>query len=275
MRKIFFILSLPLALLSFRCASSTDGGAVGANRRQLFVISEDQVTGMAAKSYEEEKTKARQKNALDQNPDQVMRLQEISKRLIPQTVVFRRDAKNWAWEVHSITSPELNAYCMPGGKIIFYTGIIEKLKLTDAEIAAIVGHEIAHALRQHGRERMSEQMAQQIPLQVAIMSGQMDPKYAQAAQLLLLGALTLPHSRRDETEADEIGVELMARAGYDPREAVNLWNKMAAQGGSKPPAFLSTHPADDQRIENIQSLLPKVLPLYQSAASANSFKSSH
>lgn len=255
-----------MSLLLLHCASSTEEGAVGVRRRQLLMVSEDQVNSLAAKSYEDEKNKARQKNALDQNLDSLRRLQDVSKKLIPPTAVFRKDARSWAWEVHSITSPELNAYCMPGGKIIFYTGIIEKLKLTDGEIAAIMGHEIAHALREHGREQMSEQMAQQIPLQLMIISGKLDPNYAQVAQVALMTAITLPHSRRDETEADEIGVELMARAGYDPREAVNLWKKMAQQGGAKPPPFLSTHPADEQRIENIQSLMSKVLPLYEKTA---------
>ena len=263
MRLKYFIALGFLSLI--HCASSTEEGAVGIHRRQFLAFPEDQVNSMAAQSYDDEKLKARQKNALDQNPRQLTRLKDVSKRLIPQTAVFRKDARDWSWEVHSITSPELNAYCMPGGKIIFYSGIIDQLKLTDGEIAAIMGHEIAHALREHGRERMTEQMAQQGLLQIAVISGKLDPKYAQLAGLAFLGAMTLPHSRRDETEADEIGLELMARAGYDPREAVNLWNKMKAQSGAKPPAILSTHPADDQRIVDIESLMPKVMPLYQKA----------
>ncbi len=245
------------------CASSTEEGVVGVNRRQFLAFPEQQVNNMAAQSYDAEKNKAKQKNTLDQNQEHLKRLQNISKKLIPQTKGFRKDATGWDWEVHSITSPELNAYCMPGGKIIFYTGIIEKLKLTDGEIAAIMGHEIAHALRQHGRERMSEELAKQGVLQLAVISGKLDPKYAQVVGLAFLAGMTLPHSRRGETEADEIGLELMARAGYDPTEAVSLWKKMKSQGGPKRPAILSTHPADDQRIASIENLLPKVLPLYQ------------
>ena len=258
-RKIFIALSF---LFLVHCASSTEEGVSGIRRRQFLAFPEAQVNSMAVQSYEDEKHKAQQKNALDQNLQQLQRLESISRKLISQTTVFRKDAKDWNWEVHSITSPELNAYCMPGGKIIFYSGIIEKLKLTDGEIAAVMGHEISHALREHGRERMSEQLAQQGLLQIAVISGKLDPKYAQLVGIAFLTAMTLPHSRRDETEADEIGVELMARAGYDPKEAINLWNKMKVQGGAKPPAFLSTHPADDQRISDIENLLPKVLPLY-------------
>ncbi len=255
---------IALSFLSLvHCASSTEEGAVGIRRRQLLAFPEDQVNRLAVQNYEEEKGKAKQKNALDQNPQQLKKLQEISKKLILQTTVFRKDAKAWAWEVHTISSPELNAYCMPGGKIIFYSGIIDKLKLSDGEIAAIMGHEIAHALREHGRERMTEQFAQQGLLQIAVISGKLDPKYAQLAGVAFLAAMTLPNSRRDESEADEIGLELMARAGYDPKEAVNLWNKMQSQGGAKPPTFLSTHPASDQRIANIEILMPKVMPLYQ------------
>lgn len=267
MRKRHLILILFAGLMG--CASSTNEGVVGVRRRQFLVFPEQQMNFMAAEAYDGEKVKAKKKNALDQNPAQLARVQEVAKRLIPHTAVFRKDAKGWAWEVHIISSPELNAYCMPGGKIIFYTGIIEKLKLTDGEMATIMGHEIAHALREHGRERMSEELAKQGLLEVAVMTGKLDPKHSQLVGLAFLTAMTLPHSRRDETEADEIGLEVMARAGYDPREAVSLWKKMREQGGPKPPALLSTHPADDQRIATIENLLPKVLPLYQQSLPKN------
>ena len=253
-------------LLLGACATTTDSGEIGVKRSQLLLVSSDQVNDMASKSYEELKADSRKKGSLDKNPQMLARVTEISRRIIPQTGVFRRDAPSWSWEVHVITSNELNAFCMPGGKIMFYSSLIEKLQLTDAEIAAVMGHEIAHALREHGRERVSEEMAKQGLLQVLVLTGTLGDQSAEIANQGSTLLLSLPNSRRQESEADDIGLELMARAGYNPDEAINLWRKMSSVGSSHPPAFLSTHPADSSRIERIQSLLPKVRPLYQRAS---------
>ena len=271
MKKIF--LSFVLILAS--CASTTEEGAVGINRKQFLVgVSAEQVNQASMQAYADVKKDATAKKTLDAQPDQVRRVQAIANKLIPHTAVFRKDAPSWAWETHVITSPEVNAYCMPGGKIVFYTGIIEKLKMTDGEIAAVMGHEIAHALREHGRERMAEAQAQQLLTVAGVTavaaSGKVSEQniqlLAQGATVAATVAFILPHSRGHESEADDVGTELMARAGYDPQEAVNLWTKMAAQsGGSKPFALLSTHPADSKRIADIQALLPKVNPLYLQA----------
>lgn len=261
MKKIIISLFVLLA----GCASTTEDGETGVGgRKQFMMMSSQELDAMAAQSYMQVKQDASRKGALDKNPALVSRVVNISKRLIPHTAIFRKDALSWAWEVHVTTSPELNAYCMPGGKIMFYSGIIEKLNLSDGEIAAIMGHEISHALREHSRERMSQQKATGLGLGVVFALTGINPNYAGLANTASNLVVGLPHGRKQETEADEIGLELMARAGYDPREAVNLWKKMSqASGGSKPPEILSTHPADTTRIASIEGLLPKVMPIYQ------------
>lgn len=259
------ILSLFAFAFLMACASSTEEGTVGVGRKQLLLVPSEQIIQMSYQGYDETKKTAASKGQLDQSPEHVRRVNAVMNRLTPLTSIFRKDAPAWEWEVHVLSSNDINAYCMPGGKIMFYTGILEKLQMTDGEIAAVMGHEIAHALREHGRERMSEQLISQVGLQVLAASGKVSPTNAQLIGAGLTYAVMLPHGRGQETEADEMGVELMARAGYDPREALSLWKKMAANGGAKPPEILSSHPADDKRLARIESLLPKVMPLYERA----------
>lgn len=254
-------LVLPMA----GCSSTTGAGAVGANRKQLLLVSSDEVMNLASKSYQQTLSQARQKGVLDVNASQLARLKRIANHLIPQTSVYRTDATKWQWKVHIIQAETMNAYVMPGGKIVFYSGIIDNLKLTDAEIAAIMGHEMAHALREHSREKLSRSMATGGVISIASAAFGLSAGQAQVAQLAGDVGLSLPHSRTQESEADKIGLELMARAGYNPNAAVSLWQKMQAKSGSSGPQFLSTHPSSSNRIKQIQDLLPAVMPLYNAS----------
>ena len=245
---------------------TTHGGTVGVDRQQQMLVSSGQINASAEKAYAETMAEAKAKGALNRNPAQVARVQAIARRLIPQTATFRPDAPGWKWETNVISSGDVNAWAMPGGKMAVYTGLIEKLNATDDELAAVMGHEIAHALREHGRERASRAMAQGVGLSVigavaGVSGGALD-----LSKLVLDLTLNLPNSRTHETEADRIGVELAARAGYDPRAAIALWEKMQKQaGGGQPPQFLSTHPSHDTRISDLRDYAARVMPLYQSA----------
>jgi predicted Zn-dependent protease len=247
------------------CGRTTQAGAVGVERQQLLVVSSKEVDQAAAQQYAKMIGDAQKKGLLDRDPAQVARVQTISKRLIAQVGVFRQDALNWKWESHVITSKELNAWCMPGGKMAVYTGIIEQLKLTDDELAAIMGHEIAHALREHGRERVSQQLATATAVGVAGALLGLGSGGTDLAGMVAQVTFALPNSREHEQEADRIGVELAARAGYDPRAAVGVWKKMAQAGGGGPPEILSTHPSPASRIKDLEVYAERVMPLYQSA----------
>jgi predicted Zn-dependent protease len=250
------------------CASvqTTQAGAVGVDRSQTMFVSSAEVNKAAAQQYAQTVAAAQQKGLLDRDPATVQRVRTIANRLIVQTGALRKDAPGWKWEVHVITSDQLNAWCMPGGKMAVYSALIEKLKLTDDELAAIMGHEIAHALREHGRERVSQQMATGIAVGVASAALGLGQGGAQLGNMVAQVTFTLPNSRLHEQEADRIGVELAARAGYDPRAAVSVWQKMAQAGGGSPPQFLSTHPSPENRIKDLEIYAEKVMPLYQAAS---------
>jgi predicted Zn-dependent protease len=244
---------------------TTAPGVVGVEREQKMLVSTEQVDEGAAKAYAQELAKARKQGVLNENPKQVARVREIANRLIPQVRVFREDATNWDWQINVQTSKDLNAYCMPGGKIMVYTGLIEKLELTDAELAAVIGHEIAHALREHSRERISRAYAQQLVLAGAAVAAGVGGRTLDLANQVATVTFQLPHSREQEAEADRMGLELMARAGYDPNAAVSVWQKMGKESSGGPPEFLSTHPSGESRIEDLQAAIPRVMPLYEAA----------
>jgi predicted Zn-dependent protease len=265
-RMMRAVVSVVAALMLAGCATTTEKGAVGVERSQLMLVSSAQMDEGAALAYQDVLQQEGSAGNVNRDPQQVERVRRIAARIIPQTAVFRQDAPGWDWEVNVITSDEVNAWCMPGGKIAFYTGILEQLQLTDDEAAAIMGHEIAHALREHGRERASQQLATNLGATAVGAALGMGQSGADLAGLVGQVTFLLPYSRLQETEADRIGVELAARAGYDPRAAINLWHKMAAlSGGSGPPAILSTHPSNEERIRDLENFAERVMPLYEQA----------
>lgn len=257
--------ALLVAALGTGCQTvqTTGGGAVGVDREQMMMVSASEIEQASSKQYQEIISEARQKNLLNRDAGQLQRVRRIANRLTPQTGYFRSDAPSWRWEVNVIKSDQLNAWCMAGGKIAFYSGLIERLSLTDDEIAAVMGHEIAHALREHARERVSKSMATGLGISVAgALLG-----VGQAGQDLMgtVAKVTfeLPNSRLHETEADRIGVELAARGGYDPRAAVTLWNKMASRSSGAPPQWLSTHPSHANRQQDLAEYAARVMPIYE------------
>jgi Zn-dependent protease with chaperone function len=269
MVRAFVIPSAAAAVLLSGCQTveTTEAGVVGVDREQRMAVSAEDVNAGAVKAYAQMMAEAKKKGLLDRDAATVKRVQDITRRLIAQTPAFRPDAAKWPWEVHVIPLDEVNAWCMPAGKMAIYTGLIQNLNATDAEIAAVMGHEIAHALREHARERISRQMGTQAAIGIAgALLGIGDLGQSIAGTVADV-TLNLPNSRLHETESDRIGVELAARAGFDPRAAVTLWEKMGkVAGGSQPPKWLSTHPPHGDRIEDLRAYSQKVMPLYTAAA---------
>ena len=262
-----FVTVLVSTCLLVACTSTSRPGVVGVERSQFMMISAAQIERISASSFEQQAKAAQKKNVLITSGPQYERLKTIANRLIPQTAVFRDDTHSWNWGLQLIDSPLVNATCAPGGRITFYSGIINKLNLTDDEIAAIMGHEIAHAVREHGRERVSQAMAQNVIANVALAAaGAGSAQSIDAANQIMQYVLVLPNSRQNETEADAIGLEIAARGGYDPRAAITLWEKMSKESkGKNPPEFLSTHPSNENRIKELSALMPRVMPLYEAA----------
>lgn len=222
------------------------------------------VENMAQQQYAQMLRQAQQQRALATGGVQLQRLRYIAARMVPFTPACNERARQWKWEVNLLGSDQVNAFCMPGGKIAFYTGILVRLKLDDDEVAMIMGHEIAHALLEHARERMVKAGGTELLLRggAALLGlGSLgDAAAAGASQLL-----SLKYSRDDESQADALGLLVAAQAGYDPKAGVTLWQKMGALGGDKPPPFLSTHPAGDKRIADIQARLDRMTPVFQQA----------
>jgi predicted Zn-dependent protease len=271
LRLALSALTFALSLVSLPQAEAREGVEVGANSSFSKLVSADSVEKSATLQYAQMLQQAAGKNALaGKEHPQLRRLRAIAQRLIPFAVAWNPRARDWRWEVNLIGSRQINAFCMPGGKIAFYSGILDQLKLSDDEVAMVMGHEIAHALREHARERMAKSAVTQGAARLggALAAGVfgVDPRLTDGLARGGANLLTLEFSREDESEADLVGMELAARAGFDPRTGVSLWQKMGAASKGAPPQWLSTHPSGKSRIAEIQKNLPKVMPLYERAS---------
>jgi len=242
------------------CATSPTG------RRQLMLVSEDTAISASRQAYVQDMGKLKAEGKLVTDPRLLARIGRITGRLVAQAVLWRPETARWEWSVEVIDEPKtVNAWCMAGGRMALYTGIIQKIDPTDDELAQVMGHEIAHALANHTAEKMSVSMASNaLVIGAGVASDNPGQAMAVAAAAAAL-AVRLPNSRTAEAEADRIGIELAARAGYDPRAAATLWQKMGAAGGNGPPAFLSTHPGPAQRQDKLARLVPKMQPYYAAA----------
>ena len=267
-----------LAALAAQPLAAREGVDVGGISPMAKLVPAESVERSANQQYAQLLQQGAKQNALAAGDQpQLKRLRAIAQRIIPHAMAWNPRARDWRWEVNLLGSNQINAFCMPGGKIAFYTGILEKLKLSDDEVAMVMGHEMAHALREHARERMAKSAATQgiaaLLGAIASQSLGIDPHITNGVARGGANLLSLEFSREDESEADLVGMELAARAGFDPRAGVTLWQKMGAANKSAPPQWLSTHPSGQSRIADIQANLPKVMPLYQRAAKGLASKS--
>lgn len=264
-RRLFTGLLGAAGAMALAPAWAREGVDVGPKSKFAGFVPAEQLEQAGSQQYAQMMREAGQQRALaPMEHPQLRRLRFIAERIIPFSYEWNDRARQWKWEVNLLGSPQLNAFCMPGGKIAFYYGILEKLKLDDDEVAAIMGHEVAHALREHARERVGKSTATNVVVELgsALLGLGNLGRYAAGLGGQLLN---LRFSREDETEADLVGIELSARSGYDPAAAVRLWEKMMTASKGAPPQWLSTHPTNTARIRDIQANLPKVEGLYARA----------
>ncbi len=260
--RILLVLAIGTAVIGCETAPVT-------GRKQFMLVPESQAISASTAAYAQTLDPIRKQGKLNDDPALKARVDKITARLVAQAIKYRPETESWDWQVAVIDDPNtLNAWCMAGGKMAIYTGLIQKLNLTDDEIAQVMGHEIAHALAKHTAERMSTAMASQTALQVGAIllgTGSATSQAAlQAAAVATTVGVQLPNSRTQEAEADRIGIELAAKAGYDPHAAPRLWAKMLEATGSKGQSdFLSTHPAGEKRQEALSALIPEMMPYYE------------
>lgn len=264
------------AVVSVLCVLAACQSAPVTGRKQFILVSEESAIASSASAYVQMLEPYQKQGKLDNDPAVTRRIVSITERLIPQAITYRPETRSWDWSVKVIDDPKtVNAWCMAGGKMAFYTGLIVALKPTDDEIAQVMGHEIAHALAKHQAEKMSQAMATQVGASVlgVIVGDRYGGIAAQAAVAAAAVAVTLPNSREAEAEADRIGIELAAKAGYDPKAAVSLWQKMAqVSGGGGKSDFLSTHPAPEKRQAALAALVQQMEPFYRDPSPRPVFK---
>jgi predicted Zn-dependent protease len=248
------------ATLLVGCATSPTG------RRQLMLVSEQNAIVASKEAYLSQMGELDAKGVLNTDPKDVARVDRITGRLIAQAIIMRPDTRDWEWSVEVIDDPKMvNAWCMAGGRMAIYTGLLQQIEPTDDELAQVMGHEIAHALANHTAERMSVAMASSAGVLLAgVLSNRPAATMAGAAAAATV-AVKLPNSRTSESEADQIGIELAAKAGYNPDAAATLWQKMGTVGGEGPPQFLSSHPAPSNRQQVLSQLAPQMAPYYREA----------
>ena len=248
-----------------------DGCAVNhiTGREQVIMVSDEEAARQSGQAYSSLLGQADQANALDTNPQTVNRVRAITERLIGEAIAMRPETRGWAWDVHVINSAEVNAWCMAGGKMAVYAGLLQKIKPTDDELAQVMGHEISHALISHQAEKISRAKMQNVGVGLGVLAGAamgVDVRgVAGLADSLATVGLQLPNSRQNEMEADQVGIELAAKAGYNPRAAVTLWEKMLNAGGGHPPEWLSTHHNPETRLQTLAQLAERLMPVYQAA----------
>lgn len=256
-------------LVACTSVRTTGPGAVGITRKQPMMVPEEDIEKSAEAQYAREIDKARDDGLLNTDPVLVERVRTVMARLIPVTAAFRPDAAGWNWQVDTLTTDEVNAHATASHQIMVYSGLVTKLSLEDAELAAVLAHEISHVLREHAREQVSRAYAQQIAFIRPTAAASFAPSPRDLMNRPGWLDAQLRHTREQELEADAMGLELMARAGYDPRAAVTLWQKMLAAETPTPPSLASRHPSSLARITQLQARLPSVLPLYAVARLAD------
>lgn len=259
-------IALVLGLSLGGCATTPTG------RHQLMLVSESTAIEASAQAYQETIGDLQREGKISEDPALKARVDRIAGRLIAQAIKMRPDTKDWDWQITIIDDPDtVNAWAMAGGRMALYTGLIRQVQPTDDELAQVLGHEISHALAKHTAERMSVAIATQLGITAVAIASDSPSRDLALATVAAQLAINLPNSRTAEAEADRIGIELAAKAGYDPHAAVTLWQKMGKVGGSRSPQFLSTHPSPENREATLKSYIPKMMPYYQAPGERPSY----